>query len=43
MLHQRGKSQEGSGTFGRLPCPDGKAEAGSDEAVANGGFYFEEV
>lgn len=43
MLHPLGKSQEGSRTFGGLPCPDGKEEAGSGQLFANGGFHLEEV
>jgi len=43
MLYPYGKSQEGSGTFGCLPCPDGKAEAGSDQVCADGDLHFEEM
>ena len=43
MLHPYGKSQEGSAAFGCLSCFDGKAEAWSNQVLADGDLHFEET
>jgi hypothetical protein len=42
MLHPDGKLQEGSGTLGCLPCPDGSAETWSSKIPADGGLHSKE-